>query len=186
MPHGDSNPDLTCAALTPCGSHILSSSMTPARGTHLLGIITHFQAPPHDCRDHSLRAASLLAFLYSLCKYVKEQVCWWEGGESNPLYDTNPFFLNYRESPRSRLTAFPFARLSGLSFPEPQCVLPYRLCLLLWFPKTIQSVISFVRLSTTFNSAFNLRYRLNNRGLSVVWWSTVHPLMSLRKPLSSS
>lgn len=79
-------PHVCCPYTTRHPLSLLSSSMTLSQSTHLLGIITHFQALSAIIAP-SCYAASLYSPSF-LCKSIKEQVCFVEeGGIEPPLYD---------------------------------------------------------------------------------------------------
>ena len=140
----------------------LSSSMTLTQDTHLLGIITHFQALSAIIAP-SCYAASLYSPSFSLCKSVKEQVCWWKREDSNLLYMSNMHQSSVviRASP---IAPLPFAGLSRLSSQSLKVLFGF-------------SLIMFI----SFNLFSLLRTLTHSGAFGCMWWSTVHPIMCIAK-----
>lgn len=102
----------------------LSSSMTPARGTHLLGIISHFQA-----LSAIITPMRYAASLYSLSKsYVNKSKSRFVGGRGRNrtsfISNVHQSSVVVRASPMRpfRVGVFPPRH------PRASDVLPYRLC----------------------------------------------------------
>ena len=163
MPRGDSNPDLMCAALTPHGTQE-TSDLTLFYNRHAVSnLFGYALLSSHPRLSHPCATHHLYLHLIFLCKSVKEQVCWWKRGDSNPLYMTNMHQSSVviRASP---IAPLPCAGLSRLSSQEPQSALCF-------------SVIMFI----SFNLFSLLRTLTHSGAFGCMLWSTVHPLMCIAK-----
>lgn len=90
MPHGDSNHDLMCAALTPHGNQE-TSDLTLFYNRHAVSnlfgyaLLSSHPRLSHPCATHHLYL--LLNFYVSMSK--SRFVFLWKRGDSNPLYISN-------------------------------------------------------------------------------------------------
>lgn len=135
--------------------YLLSSSMTPARDTHLLGIITHFRA-----LSAIIAPSCYAASLYSLSNCLSLSKSRFVGGRGR--IRTSFILSNMHQSSvvirASPIAPLPYAGLSRLSSQEPQSAL--------WF-----SLIMFI----SFNLFSLLRTLTHSGAFGCMWWSTVHP-----------
>ena len=152
-----------CAALTPHGTQE-TSDLTLFYNRHAVSnLFGYALLSSHPRLSHPCATHHLYLHLIFLCKSVKEQVCWWKRGDSNPLYMTNMHQSSVviRASP---IAPLPCAGLSRLSSQEPQSALCF-------------SVIMFI----SFNLFSLLRTLTHSGAFGCMLWSTVHPLMCIAK-----